>query len=109
MQPIDRPADLDPAISAMTERAFWIAIARLPEAEQARALTLFRHWRFALDKTRDGRPPHTVAHWHKTANACGHDLASLLASRPNNPPPHFAQISALRNLAITAARRGAIQ
>ncbi|GBQ95401.1 hypothetical protein ACFFGF_10025 [Asaia lannensis] len=99
-------------LAVMTERAFWIAIAPLSQAEQAHALDLFRRWRYAATRADDGRPPQCAAPWKHAASALAKELQNYCATRhPGRvtiPPAHAAQIDALRGLAITAARRGFI-
>lgn len=98
-------------LGAMTERAFWISLAPLPPAEQLRALALFRDWRFAATRAADGRPLQCAAPWKRVAAAKAAELQGHLArhAQPIAPPLYAAQVNALRALALTAARRGAIQ
>ncbi|GBQ14796.1 hypothetical protein [Swaminathania salitolerans] len=98
-------------LAAMTERAFWIAIAPMPQADQLHALTLFRDWRFAATRAADGRPLQCAAPWKRVAAAKAAELQGHLArhTQPITPPPYAAQVNALRALAISAFHRGAIQ
>jgi len=111
MRPVNRPADIGPTFTVMTERAFWIAIAPLSQPEQAHALDLFRRWRYAATRADDGRPPQCAAPWKHAAAALSAELQALLEhhAEPIAPPPYAAQVSALRALAVTAFHRRAIQ
>lgn len=97
--------------NTMTESAFAQAIADLAETERSRAIALYRRWRFAYRRTSDGRPPECASGWLKAAEAAAAEITAFLdLHRPQIVPAHHcAQISALRALAVTAARRGAIQ
>ncbi|RUT25985.1 hypothetical protein C0V97_09125 [Asaia sp. W19] len=98
-------------LAAMTERAFWISLAPMPHADQLRALTLFREWRFAAACANDGRPLPCAAPWKRAATAKAAELQGFLArhAQPIASPPYAAQVNALRALAISAFHRGAIQ
>ena len=111
MRPVNRPADIGPTFTVMTERAFWIAIAPLSQPEQAHALDLFRRWRYAATRADDGRPPQCAAPWKHAAAALSAELQALLGhhAEPIAPPPYATQVSALRALAVTAFHRRAIQ
>ncbi|MDL2172026.1 hypothetical protein [Asaia sp. HumB] len=98
-------------LAAMTERAFWISLAAIPEADQLHALDLFRRWRYAATRAADGRPLQCAAPWKRTAAALAAELQGHLARHAHTltPPPYAAQVNALRALAITAYHRGTIQ
>lgn len=97
--------------SRATEQDFTDACSQMAGDKALEATNLFRRWRFAHRRTCDERGSVCVAGWRKAAAAAATELTTLLIQHPPLicSPYIIREIKALRALAITAARRGAIQ